>query len=140
MIKLGDVQAEYIKVLKDKRTLATQTQLAKQRLGNFAAPLAAPLARHLIVNLPNSQLEGLEIKLIIKSLLDRIAAIEKKLESLQLLDISRNSLAILTRIKERLAFIEKKVAQVNNLTKNMSRLLIVIKCLLEKSRLSKSSI
>jgi hypothetical protein len=87
------------------------------------------------VNSPNSQSESPEIKLIIKSLSDRITAIEKKLESLQSLDTNGNSSAILTRIKKRLAFIEKKVAQVDDLAKNMSGLLIIVERLLEKSGL-----
>jgi hypothetical protein len=46
------------------------------------------------------------------------------------LDTSRNSLAIFTRIEERLAFIEEKVTKVNNLTKNITGLLVVVEYLL----------
>jgi hypothetical protein len=44
MAKPGDVQADSIKVPKDKRILAPQTCLAEQGPGNFAATPEAPAA------------------------------------------------------------------------------------------------
>jgi hypothetical protein len=129
--KPWEVQAESVKVPKEKRFLAAQTWLAEQGLGNFAATPAAPSAGHstsgwTAVNSPNSRSESPEIKSMMQSLSDRIAAMEKKLESPQSSDTSGNSSAILTRIEERLASMEEKVAKVDDLTKNMTGLSAVV--------------
>ena len=107
------VEADNLKVPKEKKIIAAQTWLAEQGLGNFAAPSVATPAATPAAGLAagNSAIKSLE---------DKLAALEKRMESLQTPQVGGGTLdSILSRLEERMGSMEKKVSQVDDLSKQM---------------------
>jgi hypothetical protein len=98
-----EVEAENEKVPKDKKILAAQTWLAEQGLGNFAAPPAAKTMSAAASATGNSALKSLE---------DRLAAMEKKIPGLQSPNIGSLD-SILNKLEERLASMETKMTSMD---------------------------
>ena len=121
--------------------------MAEKGLGNFTAPLVATLAATLAAGLATGNLA-------IKSLKDKLAALERRIESLQTLQVSGSSLdSILIKlekrigsieegigsIEERMGSIEKKVSQVDDLARKIVQMTGILNILAEKVGLTEQS-
>jgi hypothetical protein len=148
-----EVEAENEKVPKDKKILAAQTWLAEQGIGNFAAASVAATTTPAAASATgNSALKSLEDKLAamekkieglqspnaggnsaLKSLEDKLTAMERKIEGLQ----SPNT-GSLDSILKKLEQMETKMADIDKISSSTERLGNVVSLLVEKVGLNVS--